>query len=92
MNYAVLSVLSQVAVVGGIFLKYNLQAALIYVLISYTAIFLVESVNYMEHYGLSRKLLPNGQYEKVTIRHSWNTPHRFTNYLLFKLQRHSDHH
>lgn len=28
----------------------------------------------------------------MTIKHSWNAPHRFTNYLLFKLQRHSDHH
>ena len=36
--------------------------------------------------------MENGEYEKVTIRHSWNAPHRFSNYLLFKLQRHSDHH
>ena len=36
--------------------------------------------------------MSNGEYEKVTILHSWNAPHRFTNYLLFKLQRHSDHH
>ena len=28
----------------------------------------------------------------MTIRHSWNAPHRFSNYILFKLQRHSDHH
>ena len=41
---------------------------------------------------MRRKLLPDGTYEKVTIRHSWNAPHRMSNYLLFKLQRHSDHH
>lgn len=52
----------------------------------------LEAINYIEHYGLSRKLLPNGEYEKTTILHSWNAPHRFTNYLFFKLQRHSDHH
>lgn len=36
--------------------------------------------------------MSDGTFEKVTILHSWNAPHRFTNYLLFKLQRHSDHH
>jgi alkane 1-monooxygenase len=46
----------------------------------------------VEHYGLKRKKLSNGEYEKVTILHSWNAPHRFSNYMLFKVQRHSDHH
>ena len=53
---------------------------------------LLETINYIEHYGLRREKLADGSYEKVTIRHSWNAPHRFTNYVLFKLQRHSDHH
>jgi len=55
-------------------------------------VIVLEVINYIEHYGLRRKRLPDGTYEKVTIRHSWNAPHRFTNYLLYKLQRHSDHH
>ena len=53
---------------------------------------LLEVINYIEHYGLQRKEISPGVYEKVNIHHSWNTPHRFSNYLLFKLQRHSDHH
>lgn len=52
----------------------------------------LEIINYLEHYGLRREKLQNGEYENVTVHHSWNTPHRITNYLLFKLQRHSDHH
>ena len=28
----------------------------------------------------------------MTHRHSWNAPQRYTNWLLFNLQRHSDHH
>jgi len=52
----------------------------------------LEIVNYIEHYGLQRKEISPGVYEKVNITHSWNAPHRFSNYLLFKLQRHSDHH
>ena len=56
------------------------------------AFVLLELVNYIEHYGLSRKPLGNGRYEKVTPLHSWNSAHKFSNLLLFNLQRHSDHH
>lgn len=56
------------------------------------SILVLETINYIEHYGLERKEIHPGEYEKVSIKHSWNAPHRFTNYLFFKLQRHSDHH
>jgi len=50
------------------------------------------SANYVEHYGLLREKLPNGQYETPQPHHSWNTNHLVTNLALFHLQRHSDHH
>ena len=53
---------------------------------------LLELVNYLEHYGMQRKRLPSGQYEKVTPLHSWNASQLVSNLLLFQLQRHSDHH
>ncbi|WP_375498912.1 alkane 1-monooxygenase [uncultured Jatrophihabitans sp.] len=53
---------------------------------------LLEAVNYIEHYGLRRASLPNGRYERVTPRHSWNSNHLTTNLFLYHLQRHSDHH
>lgn len=53
---------------------------------------LLELVNYVEHYGLERKQMENGQYEKVRPVHSWNSGEALTNSLLFNLQRHSDHH
>ena len=56
------------------------------------SVIILESINYIEHYGLSRKEISPGVYEPVDITHSWNAPHRISNYLLFKLQRHSDHH
>lgn len=34
----------------------------------------LEVINYIEHYGLERKKLANGEYEKVNIHHSWNAP------------------
>jgi len=53
---------------------------------------LLEVVNYMEHFGLERKLLASGEYEPVNPTHSWNAPNRLSNAVLYKLQRHSDHH
>jgi alkane 1-monooxygenase len=67
-------------------------AALFFFAQSLVAIVLLETVNYIEHYGLERRLLRPGLYERVTPLHSWNASHRLTNYLLFNLQRHSDHH
>ena len=53
---------------------------------------LLEVVNYLEHYGLSRPRNPAGRYAKVDPRHSWNSDRVVTNVFLFQLQRHSDHH
>jgi len=53
---------------------------------------LLELVNYLEHYGMERKKLGSGRYEQVTPIHSWNSSQVVSNFLLFQLQRHSDHH
>ena len=53
---------------------------------------LLETVNYLEHYGLRRKKLPSGHYEPVTQAHSWNSDHEIGRILLYELTRHSDHH
>lgn len=67
-------------------------ALFFFILQSLTAIILLEIINYVEHYGLERKKLANGSYEKVSAQHSWNASHWLSNMLLFHLQRHSDHH
>jgi len=59
---------------------------------AFIAIWQLELVNYVEHYGLTRKHLGDGKYEHVKPRHSWNASHRASNWLLINLQRHSDHH
>ena len=53
---------------------------------------LLETINYVEHYGLRRQKLPNGRYERVRPSHSWNSNTVIANVFLFHLQRHSDHH
>ncbi len=52
----------------------------------------LEVINYVEHYGLERRALENGRYERTTHLHSWNSNYLLTNLMLFQLQRHSDHH
>jgi alkane 1-monooxygenase len=53
---------------------------------------LLETVNYLEHYGLLRQRTASGRYERCTPEHSWNSDHIVTNIFLYHLQRHSDHH
>jgi len=55
-------------------------------------IILLESVNYIEHYGLLRLKLPSGRYERVREIHSWNSNHAIGRIVLYELTRHSDHH
>lgn len=59
---------------------------------SILAFSLLEIVNYIEHYGIVRREVSPGKYERVTPMHSWNANHRLSNFFLFQLQRHSDHH
>jgi len=59
---------------------------------AFVAIWQLELVNYIEHYGLTRQHLGDGKYEHVKPRHSWNSAHQASNWLLINLQRHSDHH
>lgn len=59
---------------------------------SFMAIILTESINFIQHYGLTRKHMGHGSYEHTREHHSWNAPLPATSALLINLQRHSDHH
>jgi len=59
---------------------------------SAVAIVLVQGINYVEHYGLTRREIAPGRYERVEACHSWDSSHRITNWLLINLARHADHH
>lgn len=72
-------------VFGPTVLLYFLGAALL-------GILLLETVNYIEHYGLARKTIAKGKYERAMPWHSWNSNHVVGRILLFELSRHSDHH
>ena len=60
-----------------------------------TAVFgflMLETVNYIEHYGLVRRQTRTGRYEPVLPIHSWNSNHELGRIFLYELTRHSDHH
>jgi alkane 1-monooxygenase len=76
----------------AIALIYSPYIALIAVAIGITSFLLLETINYIEHYGLSRKLMDNGKYEKVEIFHSWNSDHVIGRIVLYELTLHADHH
>ena len=61
----------------------------LYFLQSLIAMTLLRVIDYVEHYGLPRQLLPSGRYERTEPRHSWNTSLRVSNWALWNGQRHS---
>lgn len=66
--------------------------ALALVLAGIVGFLLLETINYIEHYGLRRRKLPSGRYERVRPQHSWNADYEIGRILLYELTRHSDHH
>ncbi|MFN4154669.1 MAG: alkane 1-monooxygenase [Paracoccaceae bacterium] len=78
--------LALATLIGGPF------GALIWLLLSAHAQMQQLLGDYVQHYGLTRSRLPDGRYEPVGPRHSWNTPHWFSSALMLNAPRHSDHH
>jgi alkane 1-monooxygenase len=81
-----------VAVVAVLVLFAQWKALAFWIGQSAFAVWLLETVNYIEHYGLERGRLANGHREPFGIEHAWNADHVVSNSLLANLQRHSDHH
>jgi alkane 1-monooxygenase len=84
--------LIQIAFVALIFISFGWLITLYYLMAAAIGITLLETVNYIEHYGLQRKQLEDGKYERAMPAHSWNSDHMIGRLMLFELSRHSDHH
>lgn len=82
----------EAAYLGVIYLAFDWYGVLLAVGVAVFGFLMLESVNYIEHYGLQRKQLPSGRYEPVSPRHSWNSDHEMGRIFLYELTRHSDHH
>jgi alkane 1-monooxygenase len=82
----------QVLFVSAIGFFFGWTVTLYYLIAAFIGILLLETVNYIEHYGLQRRLVVEGKYERAMPQHSWNSNHILGRLMLFELSRHSDHH
>ena len=82
----------QILFVGLIFYFFGWLITIYFLLAAGIGIALLETVNYIEHYGLQRKKIAEGKYERAMPEHSWNSNHILGRIMLFELSRHSDHH
>jgi len=92
-NEMIQFVLIQGSFAGLIFILFGLKGMIFFLLAALIGGLLLETVNYIEHYGLQRiKNKVTNTYEKVFPTHSWNSNHKIGRIYLFELTRHSDHH
>lgn len=91
-NRLVLYLLAQLVVFGAVFAAFGPLGVAAFVGQGVVAVLLLETINYIEHYGLARRETAPGRYERVRPEHSWNASHAVSNGMLLSLARHSDHH
>lgn len=84
--------LIQLAFVTLIYFLFGWKILGIYLIAALIGILLLETVNYIEHYGLQRKQIAENKFERAMPVHSWNSNHIIGRVMLFELSRHSDHH
>ncbi|MCF6213029.1 MAG: alkane 1-monooxygenase [Flavobacteriaceae bacterium] len=91
-NKMIVYSLANIILLTSLYYYLGLAVLSAFVTASIIGILLLETVNYIEHYGLLRHKKEDGKYERVRHNHSWNSDHVLSKLLLFNLSRHSDHH
>ena len=91
-NEMLLFQLIQISFLLIIIYFFGFQITGYYLITALLGVLVLETVNYIEHYGLERKININGKYERIMPYHSWNSNHPIGRIMLFELSRHSDHH
>ena len=81
----------QIIFIVGIGLLFGWVVMGYFIIAAIMGFLLLETVNYIEHYGLERDK-KGDVYERVMPYHSWNSDHKIGRLILFELSRHSDHH
>lgn len=82
----------QIGFALAVLFLFGFEVLLSYLIAAFIGILLLESINYIEHYGIVRERMDNGIFEMVKPEHSWNSDHWFSRMLLFELPLHPDHH
>jgi len=82
----------QIALLITVWHFFGTTAFACYISAAAVGVLFFETVNFLEHYGLVRRLKENGSYERVESMHSWNSDHIIGRAILFEVTRHADHH
>lgn len=82
----------QVLFCSSIYIFFGVMTLFCFILAAVLGFHLLETVNYIQHYGLRRKKKNEEDYERTLPIHSWNSNASIGRILLFELTRHSDHH
>ena len=76
----------------GVFYFFSIDTMLFAIASGVVSFLFLESINYIEHYGLRRFKTASGRYERVQPQHSWNSNFNIGRIVLYEITRHSDHH
>ena len=91
-NDMIFYTLFQIIFLLFIYYNFGLYLTILSLVMSVVSFLFLETINYVEHYGLLRKKELSGRYERVKPHHSWNSNHTIGRIVLYELTRHSDHH
>jgi alkane 1-monooxygenase len=91
-NEMIIYSIIQLGILTIIYFVAGIKVCFAFVIASLIGILLLETVNYIEHYGLRRQKVSDKRYERTLAIHSWNSDYILGRVLLFELTRHSDHH
>jgi len=90
--------IASVVVAGLIYHHWGMSALVFYLAQGIVVAAHIDNANYIEHYGLRRRKTGKNdrdgepEYERPGWFHAWNTADRLSNWILFKIERHPDHH
>ncbi|MFN4972481.1 MAG: alkane 1-monooxygenase [Bacteroidota bacterium] len=86
-NYVIRQLVMHAIVVFALYSLVGYLAVLAFIIQCFFANFLLEYVNYIQHYGLTRK-----ENQRATEEHSWDCDQFVSRFVLVDLARHADHH
>ena len=74
------------------FLIAGAKGVLIYIALAFYAQLQLLLSDYVQHYGLRRRIGESGKPEPIGTQHSWNAPKWYSNAMMLNAPKHSDHH
>ncbi|MEZ5050043.1 MAG: alkane 1-monooxygenase [Saprospiraceae bacterium] len=91
-NEMILNLIISILYILFIYNVFGLTILLFFLLAAVISVFMLETINYIEHYGLKRQKNQSGRYERVNYMHSWDANYPLGRIVLYELTRHADHH